>query len=76
MYEVDTAKIKNHINETGLKQKVVAQKSGIPEAKFSLILHGKRKCEAGEYASLCKVLGVNPNEFMQIRSSDKEIMKV
>ena len=59
--------IKDFIKNVGIKQKVISQKSGIPEVQLSLILQGKRKCEAGEYASLCKVLGVSPNKFLKPR---------
>lgn len=72
MYEVDTEAIKVFIREIGLKQKVISQRCGIPEVRLSLILQGKRKCEAGEYASLCNELGVNPNKFMKPRLPDKQ----
>lgn len=63
----DFLELKRYIEDCGIKQKVVAEKSGIDEAKLCMILQGKRKCEAGEYASLCKVLKVNPNTFMKPR---------
>lgn len=65
MLEVDTKKMKDYIKKTGLKQKSISEKSGIPEVKLSLILQGKRKCEAGEYASICRIVGVTPEKFMK-----------
>lgn len=65
MFEVDMAAVKSYIDKSGLKQKVVAHKSGISEVRFSLILQSKRRCEAGEYASICAALDVNPNMFLR-----------
>lgn len=67
MFEVDIEEIKSFICKSGLKQKSISQRSGISEVALSLILQGKRKCEAGEYASLCKTLKVNPNKFLKPR---------
>lgn len=63
----DFLAMKGYIDKQGIKQKVVSEKAGISEVSLSLILQGKRKCEAGEYASLCNVLGANPNMFMKPR---------
>lgn len=71
LFEVDTDAMKVFIREIGLKQKVISQRCGIPEVRLSLILQGKRKCEAGEYASLCNELGVNPNKFLKPRKTEK-----
>lgn len=73
MFEIDMTAVKEFVKEMGIKQKVISQKSGIPEARLSLILQGKRKCEAGEYASICNILGVNPNKFLRTRSSSKHV---
>ena len=71
MLEVDMFAIRDFIKEIGIKQKAISIKSGIPEVQLSLILQGKRKCEAGEYASICKVLGVSPNKFLKPRLPEK-----
>lgn len=71
MFEMDVLGIKNHIKESGLKQKTISEKAGIPEGKLCLILNGKRKCEAGEYVGLCDALGVNTRKFMKPRLSDE-----
>ena len=63
--------LKEYIDERGIKQKAVAEKAGIDDVKLCMILQGKRKCEAGEYVSLCNVLGVNPNTFMKSRLSNE-----
>lgn len=65
MYQFDHEALKAEIDSFGMKQKAVAMKAGIKENHFCLILSGKRKCEAGEYISLCKVLEVNPWAYMK-----------
>ena len=67
MLVFDTAGMKKHIESSGIKQTAISEKSGIPEVALSLILQGKRKCEIGEYASICEVLGVNIGEFLKPR---------
>ncbi|MBR3785983.1 MAG: helix-turn-helix transcriptional regulator [Firmicutes bacterium] len=62
---VDVKEIKEYFEETGIKQKPIAEKTGIGESKLSLVLAGKRKLEAGEYASLCVALGVPMNRFVK-----------
>ena len=67
MLVFDTAKMKKYIDSSGIKQKSISEKAGIPEPALSLILQGKRKCEIGEYASICEVLDVNIGESLQPR---------
>lgn len=65
MFEVDTTEMKNFINEVGLKQKALAEKSGLDERQLCMALQGKRKFEAGEYVSVCKVLKVPMTRFVK-----------
>ena len=65
MLEVNIEKIKEKIDEMGLKQKYVSEQVGITESRFSLILSGKRKMEAGEYANICKALNLPMSEFLE-----------
>ena len=58
-------KIKEKIDEMGLKQKYVSEQVGITESRFSLILSGKRKMEAGEYANIGKALNLPMSEFLE-----------
>ncbi|WP_349672953.1 helix-turn-helix transcriptional regulator [Lacrimispora sp.] len=60
MYQLDYKAMKAKIDSSGMKQKVVAVKAGMKENHLCLILNGKRKCEAGEYISLCKALDIEP----------------
>lgn len=57
--------LKDFIDKSGLKQKAIAEKSGVPEVQLCLILQGKRKCEVGEYASICNALGFKVDRFIK-----------
>lgn len=61
---VDVSEIKLYIERSGFKQKAIAEKSGINEYKLCMSLQGKRKLEAGEYASICSALGVPMTMFV------------
>lgn len=67
---VDAGEIKSYIERSGLKQKVVAEKSGLDEYKLCMSLQGKRKLEAGEYANICSALGVPMTMFVKPRLPD------
>lgn len=71
MCEVDISELKRYIHNIGVKQKSIAQRSNMSEARLSLILQGKRKCEAGEYASICKSIGVSVNKFLKPKLPEK-----
>lgn len=53
------------IAENRLKQKEIAEKSGINEKRLSRILSFKSKMLAEELICLCVILDVNPNDFRQ-----------
>lgn len=71
MFQIDIQAIKQYLREKGFKQKVIAERAGITEAKLSLILQEKRKLEAGEYAGLCNALNLPLDTF--VKSNPPEI---
>lgn len=71
MVELDIDGMKKYIDDSGLKQKTVAGKAGLDEVKFCLVLQGKRKLEASEYANICKAIGVPMSKFVKPRTPDK-----
>lgn len=71
MLEINIKKIKTAIERSGLKQKYISEKMNISEPQLSLALTGRRRFEAGEYASLCKILNVPMNEFLV--EADKKV---
>lgn len=61
---VDTNQINQFIKENQIKNKFIAEKTGLSESKLSLILKGKRRCEINEYCSICMALNVPFNKFV------------
>lgn len=57
-------RIKNYLNEKGIKQQFVSDKTGIARAKLNLSLNGKRKLEFAEYELICGALSVNTDKFL------------
>lgn len=74
MFVLDSEEMKVFIESSGLKQKSISEKSGISESALSLILQGKRRCEIGEYATICHVLGVNTDKFLKPGPPVKEVV--
>ena len=71
---LDIVKLKRYIEQNGIKQKFISEKTSIPEPTLSLILNGKRKCEVGEYASICNALGVEFELFVSPAEPEKEVV--
>lgn len=65
-------RISLYIRESGLKQKVVAEKSGYSEKQLSAMLRGTRKMWADDYERICIALGKEPNDFMCTKESAEE----
>lgn len=63
-------KISLYINENGIKQRFISDKTGIPENILSMILNGKRKMDADEFVEIILALGVDANFF--INASNKK----
>lgn len=68
---VDTNLINKFIKENQIKNKSIAEKSGLSESKLSLILKGKRRCEINEYCSICMALNVPFNKFVNEEKESK-----
>lgn len=59
-------KISLYINENGIKQRFISDKTGIPENILSMILNGKRKMDADEFVEIILALGVDANFFINV----------
>jgi len=57
-------KIKAYLAEQGLKQYRVAEKAGINNDKFNLVLNGKRRLQVDEYVAICNAIGVPTDTFL------------
>lgn len=61
-------RIRGYINNVGLKQRVVAQKSGYSEKQFSAMMTGRKKITAVDIERICFALDVSPSEFIKPES--------
>jgi transcriptional regulator with XRE-family HTH domain len=61
-------KIKQYLDDNGLKYSYIADKAEIPITIFSAMLNEKRKISAEEYFCICKAMNVSATKF----ATDKE----
>ena len=54
-----------YLNENGIKQSFLAEKSGIPNSIISTIINRGRKIEVTEYYKICKALNVEMATFLE-----------
>lgn len=65
-------KIKAFIDESGISQTFISEKTKIPLPKLNLTLNGKRKMTFEEYELLCGVLNVNTDRFLTPKLPNKK----
>lgn len=58
-------RIKAYMNEKGIKQVFVSQKTGISKEKLCSSLNGNRKLQFEEYELICGALEVNTDKFIK-----------
>jgi len=51
------------VEESGLKQKAIAERIGVSEQTFSAMLAGRRKIYVDEFFNLCQVLNKAPDDL-------------
>lgn len=61
-------RLKLYIDRNGLKQKAIAEKSGLTENQISQILNGKRGISADELEIICNAMNANPSDIYAIKS--------
>ncbi len=57
-------KVRNYIDENGIKQVAVAKKAGISNVTFNAIMNGKRTMYAEDLRAICIALNVSPETFV------------
>lgn len=60
-------KVRNYIDENGIKQVAVAKKAGIPNVTFNAIMNGKRTMYAEDLKAICIALNVSPETFVDFK---------
>lgn len=69
-------KIKAYLESKGISQAFLSKKSGIAPAKLNLVLNGKRGLTISEYETICWVLELGVETFLEPRSpQEKEVNK-
>lgn len=63
---VTQSKVADYVRNMGIKQNWLAEKTGLTESIVSDIFRGRRKMTADEFVRICKALGKNPNDFMEV----------
>jgi transcriptional regulator with XRE-family HTH domain len=63
-------KIKEYLDQNGIKYSFVAEKAGIPAPVMSVILSGNRDVKILEYYRICKVLNVPFERFLEELKED------
>lgn len=59
-------KVRAYIDSNGIKQKTVAEKSGISVVTFNAIMNGKRTLYADDLRAICLALNVSPEVFIEV----------
>ena len=57
-------KVRAYLDDNGLKQVTVAQKSGISKVTFNAIMNGKRTLYADDLRAICLALNVSPELYI------------
>ena len=61
-------RIAQYIQDNGIMQGFISEKTGISKPKISQILNLKRKMSADEFELFCIALKKEPNDFMNVKS--------
>lgn len=65
-------KVRDYINENGMKQIAVAEKAGIPDASFRALMDGKQTLYADDLRTICLALNVSPELFIEMNVSGEK----
>jgi len=63
-------KIKNYLEQNGIKQTFLSEKTGIPMAKLNLSLNGKRRLDFDEYVNICSALALRTDFFLEAKKGE------
>lgn len=63
--QIDIRAMRDFMEGTGVKMRWVAEQAGMTENAMTLAMNSKRQLKAGEYASICGVLGVPLDQFIK-----------
>ncbi len=67
-------KVRNYIDENGIKQVAVAKKAGISNVTFNAIMNGKRTMYAEDLKAICIALNVSPETFVDYKKEERSTL--
>lgn len=53
-----------YLKKNKIRQKVVSERTGIKQARLSMILNGQLRLRASDFEKICAATGTDPNEIM------------
>lgn len=59
--------IRRIMEEKGLKQKYVAERSGFTAQEFSNMMNGRKSISVGYIRSICAALDAKPNDLFELQ---------
>lgn len=65
-------KIKTYLEDNGITQTYVANKTGIPVQKLNLSLNGNRRLDFNEYELICGALSVGADKFLEPKTLERK----
>lgn len=60
------SKVAQYIQNMGIKQSFISEKTGLSKTKISMILNNNQKMTADELVLFCRALQKSPNEFIDL----------
>lgn len=64
--------VREYIDKNGYKQKVIAEKAGIPNVTFNAMMNGKRTMYAEDLKAICIALNVSPEIFLEFEIKENQ----
>lgn len=68
-------KVRQYIDDHGMKQVAIAEKVGISKTTFNAIMNGKRTMYADDLRAICLALNVSPELFIEVKCIDDKMIK-
>lgn len=63
-------RLAQYINDLGIKQSAISEKTGINRNIMSAILTNRRKMTADEFEKICIAIQKSPNDFMNVTDQE------
>ena len=65
-------RVAQYINDMGIKQINICEKTGISTSAMSAILTNRRKMTADEFEKICIAIQKSPNDFMKLKAEEAQ----